>query len=143
MTFDSTGFYVGNTCYIIPKNDLYLLGVLNSKLIFNYYKRVATVIGDPDKGGRLRWFSQDVVKIPIRTINFADPTDKARHDKMIALVTQMLDLNKRLQDASLDHEKTLLQRQIEATDGAIDKLVYELYGLTEEEIKIVEGTGVK
>jgi len=58
---------------------------------------------------------------------------------MVALVTQMLDLNKRLQDASLDHEKTLLQRQIEATDTAIDKLVYELYGLTEEEIKIVEG----
>ena len=31
-------------------------------------------------------------------------------------------------------------RQIEATDGAIDKLVYELYGLTEEEIAVVEGT---
>jgi len=45
----------------------------------------------------------------------------------------MLDLNKRLKDAKLEHEKTLLQRQIEATDAAIDALVYELYGLTEEE----------
>lgn len=51
----------------------------------------------------------------------------------------MLDLNKRLLDASLDHDRTLLQRQIEATDAAIDALVYELYRLTEEEIKIVEG----
>ena len=79
---------------------------------------------------------------------------------MVELVTQMLEirfwpsgqrrireepvrvlrcLNKRLQDAKLDHDKTLLQRQIEATDAAIDKLVYELYGLTEEEIAIVEG----
>ena len=33
----------------------------------------------------------------------------------------------------------MLSRQIEATDGAIDKLVYELYGLTAEEIAIVEG----
>jgi hypothetical protein len=33
----------------------------------------------------------------------------------------------------------MLSRQIEATDGAIDKLVYELYGLTEEEIAIVKG----
>jgi len=33
----------------------------------------------------------------------------------------------------------LLQRQIEATDKQIDRLVYELYGLTEEEIGIVEG----
>ncbi|MFA6333361.1 MAG: hypothetical protein WCX22_10435 [Methanoregula sp.] len=74
----------------------------------------------------------------IRTINFSDPADKARHDRMVALVTQMLGLNKKLQDASLDHEKELLARQVEATDASIDKLVYELYGLTEEEIGIVE-----
>ena len=36
--------------------------------------------------------------------------------------------------------KELLQRQIDATDGQIDRLVYELYGLTEEEIGIVEET---
>jgi hypothetical protein len=35
----------------------------------------------------------------------------------------------------------VLQRQIEAADRQIDALVYEFYGLTEEEIKIVEGTG--
>ena len=80
---------------------------------------------------------------PIRTINFANLVDKARHDRMDTLVTQMLQLNKKLQDAKLDHEKTLLSRQIEATDAAIDTLVYELYGLTEEEIKIVEGTAGK
>jgi len=53
----------------------------------------------------------------------------------------MLALNKKLQDASLDHEKELLARQVEATDASIDKLVYELYGLTEEEIAVVEGGG--
>ena len=37
-------------------------------------------------------------------------------------------------------KQTSLQRQIEATDGQIDALVYELYGLTEDEIKIVEST---
>ena len=36
------------------------------------------------------------------------------------------------------HEKTALQTQIAATDRQIDRLVYDLYGLTEEEIKIVE-----
>ena len=72
-------------------------------------------------------------------LNFSDPADKARHDRMVALVTQMLDLNKKLQEARLEQERTLLQRQIEATDASIDKLVYELYGLTEEEVAIVEG----
>jgi len=51
----------------------------------------------------------------------------------------MLDLNKKLQDARLEQERTMLSRQIEATDASIDKLVYELYGLTEEEIKVVGG----
>ena len=42
--------------------------------------------------------------------------------------------------ANAEQEKTVIQRQIEATDKQIDQLVYELYGLTEEEIKIVEGS---
>ena len=50
----------------------------------------------------------------------------------------MLDLYKQLQDAKIPQAQTLLQRQIEATDRQIDRLVYELYGLTEEEIAIVE-----
>jgi len=50
----------------------------------------------------------------------------------------MFFLHEQLAKARTDHEQTLLQRLIEATDGQIDKLVYELYGLTEEEIKIVE-----
>ena len=52
-------------------------------------------------------------------------------------------LNKKKQDAALDHERELLARQVEATDASIDKLVYELYGLTEEEIGIVESGGGK
>ena len=87
----------------------------------------------------MRWKYQYIVQIPIRTINPNDPSDIARHDRMVALVRQMLDLNRKLQEARLEQERTMLSRQIEATDGAIDKLVYELYGLTEEEIRIVEG----
>jgi hypothetical protein len=51
----------------------------------------------------------------------------------------MLSLHKQLPEARTPHEQTALQRQIEATDRQIDALVYELYGLTEEEIGIVEG----
>lgn len=57
---------------------------------------------------------------------------------MVALVEQMLDLNKSPSAAQTQYEKTLLQRQIEATDRQIDWLVYEWYDLTEEEIKMVE-----
>ena len=65
---------------------------------------------------------------------------------MVALVEQMLALHKRRAAAHTPHEQTVLQAQIDATDRqmapcarfAIDRLVYELYGLTEEEIGIVE-----
>jgi hypothetical protein len=62
----------------------------------------------------------------------------SRHSSMVALVEKMLALNRRLSEAKTGHEKALLSRQIEATDRQIDALVYELYGLTEEEIAIVE-----
>jgi len=59
---------------------------------------------------------------------------------MVELVEQMLDLNKQMAEAKEPQTKTVLQRQIETTDRQIDRLVYELYELTEEEIKIVEGS---
>lgn len=62
----------------------------------------------------------------------------ARHDRMVALVTRMLDLHKKKAAAKRDGERRSWKRLTEATDKEIDALVYELYGLTEEEIEIVE-----
>jgi hypothetical protein len=50
-----------------------------------------------------------------------------------------IDLHARLAAEGVPHEKAALQRRIEMTDRQIDAQVYELYGLTEEEIKLVEG----
>ena len=57
---------------------------------------------------------------------------------MVELVERMLELHKRLPKGKTDHERTTLQRRIDATDRQIDKLVYGLYALTDEEIRIVE-----
>lgn len=65
--------------------------------------------------------------------------DKARHDRMAGLVENMLVLHKHPAAAHTEHDKTVVQRQIDATDREIDNLVYDLYGLTEKEIRIVEG----
>jgi hypothetical protein len=81
-------------------------------------------------------------KVPIRVIDFAVQSDKARHNKMIYLVERMLNLHKRLSQAKAPSEKGRLQRQIDATDREIDRLVYDLYGLTEEEIRIVDAASV-
>jgi len=57
---------------------------------------------------------------------------------MVAGVEQMLDLKKRLAAAKAPHEKEVLAGMIDATDRQIDRLVYELYRLTENEVRIVE-----
>ncbi|MBU4211424.1 MAG: restriction endonuclease subunit R, partial [Verrucomicrobia bacterium] len=82
----------------------------------------------------------DLDQLPIRIIDFSNPADKSCHDRMVALVEQMLALHKQLAAAKTPQEQTALSRQITATDAQIDRLVYELYGLTAEEIKIVEGS---
>jgi len=109
--------------------------LLNSSLLNFAYQ-----IGNPQQGKVFPEIKPSVVKqLPIRTLDFSDPADVAQHDKMVALVERMLDLNKKLAGARTPQVKTALERQIAATDGGIDRLVYDLYGLTEEEIAIVEG----
>jgi Tfp pilus assembly PilM family ATPase len=58
---------------------------------------------------------------------------------MVSLVDRMQGLNKRLSAAKNPNDKIQFERQIEATDRQINQVVYELYGLTEEEIKIANG----
>jgi len=113
----------------------YLVGLLNSRLMRYVYMELT-------QEAHQRAFPQVKVSslraLPIRTINFSHSKDTARHDRMIELVERMLELHKRLAKARNPNEKTRLQRLIDATDRQIDKLVYELYDLTPDEIRIVE-----
>jgi type I restriction-modification system DNA methylase subunit/predicted type IV restriction endonuclease len=114
----------------------YMTGLLNSRLLDWFMKNVSTTF----HGGYFAANKQFLVQLPIRTIDFTDPADAARHDRMVALVERMLDLHRKLAAATLPADKRLYQRQIDSTDAQIDALVYELYRLTDEEIAIVEGT---
>jgi adenine-specific DNA-methyltransferase len=134
QTFATDGLYL----FGVPDhiNIYYLMGVLNSKL-FVFVYRLLTL----EKGRVLAQVKPAILsKLPIRTIDFDNPTDKANHDKMVQLVEQMLKLNQKLVAPLDSHSKNVLKRQIEATDRQIDNLVYQLYDLTAEEIGIVENS---
>ena len=109
----------------------FFLGVLNSKLIsFLYLSQVTQATKDD--------FPQVTIR-DIRSLPFPKSIEQTEHNKMVALVEEMLELHKRLAAAKSDADKKRLERAMNATDRKIDALVYELYGLTEEEIRIVEG----
>ena len=141
-TLDLENRYFLSSLYAIyPKSPIegislkYLLGLLNSSVATYYVKMVAL---DFTKGAFTKFRTNQLARLPIRIIDFSDPKDKARHAKMVELVERMLSLHKELAAANIPDEKTRIQRQIDATDQQIDRLVYELYGFTEKEIQIVE-----
>jgi hypothetical protein len=136
---DRTGIYLANTAYCLGTDDLYLLGVLNSRLFWFAISNISIPFGIRAGQYRYRLIYQYMERVPIHVVDSSSVADKARHDQMVELVEAMLQLHKSLAAAKTPNEKEALGRQITATDAQIDQLVYELYALTDDEIRIVEG----
>jgi type I restriction-modification system DNA methylase subunit len=118
-------------------SPLYVLGLLNSRLLDFYLQNISS----PFRHGWYAYNKQYIERLPIRRINFDDPEDVARHDRMVEMVEEMLRLQKEHAEAEAlkEDRRHDLARRIERLDAQIDGLVYELYGLTEEEVGVVEG----
>jgi len=130
----SAGFTVTLSGLGTSLSPRYVLGLLNSRLLFWNLK----VISNKFRGGWITCTKQYFGQLPIRTIDFDVADDVARHDRMVGLVDCAIELRTALSRAKTPHEKKVIEREIEATDRKIDRLVYELYELTDEEIAIVE-----
>jgi type I restriction-modification system DNA methylase subunit len=138
---DDTDLYLANTAYCLGTGDRYLLGILNSRLFWFAISNISIPFGIRAGEYRYRLIYQYMERVPIRPINFSDPADKARHDKMVVLVERMLELNRQKHSGKLAPSQVeRVDREFAATDAEIDNLVYELYGIPEEEREIIEGT---
>ena len=136
---DTTGAYILNTAYAIGSADKCLLGFLNSRLFWFLISHISIPFGVRAGEFRYRLIYQYMAKVPIRPIDFSSPADVARHDRMVALVERMLDLVPKRRTEKNPQTAAQLDAQIAATDRQIDLLVYDLYGLTDEEVRLVEG----
>lgn len=142
MTIDNSKSYHNTTVYsLIPnkklkENILFWLGIFNSQLMWWYLKNTGNVL----RGGYFRFKTNYLTPFPLKCIDFSLSHEKAIHDRISDLVSQQLKLNTNLVSTKTPTERTAIERQIQATDTQIDQLVYQLYNLTPEEIKIVEGS---
>jgi len=116
FTWDESRSFLGNTAYIIPTHEFWLVGLLNSKLIWWYYQNISSTI----RGGFVRFIAQYIETIPI------PPATDAQKASILKLVQSIL----------ADPDGPIVQQQ----EKEIDRLVYELYRLTPEEIEIVENS---
>jgi len=112
-------------------SPLYILGLLNSRLLFAYLLSIGTTL----RGGYVRFWRQFLEQLPIYI-----PENPKDTEPIVTLTRRLLDLHQRLQTMKTSHTRTALQRQIEATSTEIDRLVYKHYGLKDSEIHIIEGT---
>ena len=119
FSFDDGGYFLGNTSYLLPTKEMWLLGLLNSKAVFWFYTKTSTQI----RGGFVRFIAQYVSQIPIPTIKTAQKTSISE------MVNQILTAKRTDPDADVSE-----------LENEIDQIVYLLYDLTPEEIAIVEGT---
>jgi hypothetical protein len=110
-------------------SNRYICAILNSKLICWYLYKF-------------------VFANAIRTMQFDNPTtsripivvpNDAMHNKIVSLVDKMLKIQTDLHSSKTEKDKEIYQQKADIIDKQIDEIVYGLYGLTEKEIKIVEG----
>ena len=110
--------------------------MLNAKLLYWNLRQISNVF----RGGWITCTKQYVGQLPIRRINFDDAAEKQQHDQIVALVDEMLQLQKEYAQAAREKlpKADALKRHIDEVDAEIDQIVYQLYGLTGEEIAVVE-----
>ena len=128
---DNETYSAGVLLNAIPKKNspdlFFLLGLINSTLV-NY------------------WYRKRILDVSIRVADLAEvpiaKADNQPHERLVALVRQMLQAKKQLAATRTDAEKDFYQNKCAGLDRQIDALVYELYALTESEIAVVESAGM-
>ena len=134
------GYYATDALYLFHLNPnckfnpIFVLGVLHSKLFHFMY--LMSIQGEQRVIPQIK--AAKLYDLPFPMIDFEELVSASLHDNIVFLVEKMLKLHKDIDTARTPQDKKFMQRQIDATDKQIDKLVYELYGLTEDEIKIIE-----
>ncbi len=116
FAYDTTGAYGGNTMYFLPTDELYLLGVLNSRVVEFFYNQISPTI----RGDYLRFFTEYMQQVPIPSAT------SAQRAAIESLVGRLLEAGGQ-------------GPQVKEWERELNALVYQVYGLTEEEMALIEG----
>ena len=134
FVFDEEGFFIEHDCYIITLKDKgnykFVVALLNSKAVEFFFKQTSPMFS----GGYYKYHTQYLNNIPIPK---AEERIKVKIidlvDDIIQATKQLLALSERKPD-----EKAALEKKIGRLDAEINEVVYTLYGITNEEKKIIE-----
>jgi len=117
-----------------PYRPEYILALLNSRLLFWRLRQVSNIF----RGGWITCTKQYFGELPIRVIDFLNAKEKSQHDKIVQLVERLVEAKSDWAASDDDREKRRLDQFCANLDLEMDRLVYKLYDLTDDEIDIVE-----
>lgn len=118
FTWDKSGIFINQTCYFIPNASLYMLALLNSKLMYFYMRHIASSLG----GGAFRWIKQFIEKLPI--INNIDSKTLQKIESLTIKI--------------IESKNTDSKTNTKHLESKLDSIIYQLYALTPDEIKLIE-----
>lgn len=107
----------------------FLLGLLNSRLISFYHKNTSA---NAFKGTFPKVLLQDLRELPIRLPDYENA------NLIIDFVDRLLNLNVEISNVKIESKQSQILSKIDYCENKINELVYQLYGLTDDEIKIIE-----
>ena len=137
FALDGEGFLINDKLFVLPTDSRFLIGILNSSLGNFFFSSVcARLEGSGECYFEFR--AQFVERFPVCPVVPQNKEQKASHDRIVELVEKLLSLTPKLRAETNEAKRTVLQNAVDATDHQIDALVYELYGLTKDEISLVE-----
>ena len=130
FTIDKEKYYLLNNAYFMTSeiNLNYLVAILNSNIAKWFFNINSINLGSKGR----RFTRQYVEKLPIKIPN---NYEEEMFDNQI---TELLLSKEQLQKTNTPTERKLIQKQIDITDQEINNLVYGLYGLTDDEVSVVE-----
>ena len=130
FTLDLNGVYYGNTAYIMPVDDLFLLGLLNSDLFDFYYRQISSSY----RGGYLRYIFQYVTQLPVFSADGTNQEQLEMFQRIANLVSRLLTLNH--QQPTYSHEAQQLENMKSETEKQVNKQIFYLYNLDVDEIRL-------
>lgn len=118
----------------VKEEEEYFIAILNSTIASFFISKTSIFLS----GGYYATNKQFAGEIPIKRIDFDNEHERRKHDAIVNLVNNLIDLKKKLNSSKLKTDDNLIKNQINAIEFQINDKLYDLYGIKKRERKIIE-----
>ena len=138
QTLISSGGTAGYCMIVLPDTSRYSIYYLQALLNSKFVEWLALLNGEIFRGGYIARGTKVLEKLPIKTIDFTQKTEKDIHDKIASLQEHLIFINENILSNKENHrKKELLINDFRRTKQLLDNELLSLYGMKQEEYELI------